>query len=248
MAIDATTTNIYENCCCPLSLELMKQPVIDTCGHTFELAEIERLFASAKEKGMQALCPLSRDPIHQDKLTPNLAIKATIEQLSQVKFDLKDQMMIGMMSQISKQNRAVMQQNMNLQRDVQALKFENQLLHVKNKQLKNSADMDIWTRFCVFTGHTTMEEVENANLSDQEFQILDRAENRNIGLHFPEIDLEVNLESASVHVEASPTDSPKSKDNLVSSLAKSFKEDKNGGKGIKFLQLPDDSKYNKAST
>ncbi len=56
---------------CPITLEILKDPVIDNCGHTFERGAIKEHLKKNKT------CPLSRQPI--TTLTPNLQLKQTLE-------------------------------------------------------------------------------------------------------------------------------------------------------------------------
>ncbi len=64
-----------ENFCCPITHELMRDPVIDNDGHSFEREAI-KLHLQKKH-----LCPLSNKPI--TSLTSNLILKATIEELQE---------------------------------------------------------------------------------------------------------------------------------------------------------------------
>ncbi|KAH0856700.1 hypothetical protein HID58_084961 [Brassica napus] len=58
---------------CPLSLELMTDPVIVTSGQTYERAFIEKWF----DMGLM-VCPKTRQPLTQTSLTPNFIVKAFI--------------------------------------------------------------------------------------------------------------------------------------------------------------------------
>lgn len=60
-----------ESLTCPLTLEILKNPVMDNCGHTFEKDAIEQHLKNDR------CCPLSRKPI--DSLTPNLHLKSYLE-------------------------------------------------------------------------------------------------------------------------------------------------------------------------
>ncbi|XP_018452000.1 U-box domain-containing protein 2 isoform X2 [Raphanus sativus] len=58
---------------CPLSLELMTDPVIVTSGQTYERAFIEKWF----DMGLM-VCPKTRQALSQTSLTPNFIVKAFI--------------------------------------------------------------------------------------------------------------------------------------------------------------------------
>ncbi|KAL0863225.1 hypothetical protein Bca101_042343 [Brassica carinata] len=59
--------------CCPLSLELMTDPVIVTSGQTYERAFIENWF----DMGLM-VCPKTRQALSHTTLTPNFTVKAFI--------------------------------------------------------------------------------------------------------------------------------------------------------------------------
>lgn len=59
---------------CPLTLHLMKDPVVDGCGHCFDRDAI-----SAWLK-FHSMCPISRKPLHTRDLVESTALKARIEE------------------------------------------------------------------------------------------------------------------------------------------------------------------------
>ena len=61
------------NYICPLTLQIMDEPVIDTCGHCFErTAVIEWL-------EYHEMCPISRKPLHLQELIPSDDLKTRIQ-------------------------------------------------------------------------------------------------------------------------------------------------------------------------
>ena len=60
---------------CPITMEIMQNPVMDNHGHTFEKEAIEKCLTS------ESSCPISREPI--TSLVPNLGLKSLIEELLQ---------------------------------------------------------------------------------------------------------------------------------------------------------------------
>ena len=66
-------TQETRNLTCPITHELLKEPVIDNHGHTFEKSAIEEHMKRSKS------CPLNREPINS--LNPNLAIKDQVDRL-----------------------------------------------------------------------------------------------------------------------------------------------------------------------
>ena len=63
--------NIPEEFICPITLEIMVDPVLCEDGHTYERKSIERLTNS--------ISPLTRQPIDKRKLIPNRALKECIQ-------------------------------------------------------------------------------------------------------------------------------------------------------------------------
>ncbi len=58
---------------CPISQEMMEDPYIDTDGNSYEKKYIEEWLA------VKGLSPITRNPMHISKLTPNRALKNMIE-------------------------------------------------------------------------------------------------------------------------------------------------------------------------
>ena len=57
---------------CPISLEVMKDPVITPDGHTFDRAPLEQWLSTHSTN------PLTNRPLNSNSLTPNRAIKSII--------------------------------------------------------------------------------------------------------------------------------------------------------------------------
>ena len=64
------TTSYY----CPLTLNLMKDPVLDRCGHCFDREAILPWLSQHE------CCPISRKPLHPNDLMDAVALKERIEQ------------------------------------------------------------------------------------------------------------------------------------------------------------------------
>jgi hypothetical protein len=58
---------------CPISLELMKDPVMIECGHSFDLESIQDYFRKHSD------CPLCRKKVNPKKITRNWNLRQVIE-------------------------------------------------------------------------------------------------------------------------------------------------------------------------
>lgn len=65
--------------CCPLSYDLMTDPVIVFPGQTFDRTSIQRWFEQCDLEGKPRTNPLTRHNVSRSPLIPNLALKALIE-------------------------------------------------------------------------------------------------------------------------------------------------------------------------
>lgn len=74
-----------ESIYCPIHYGVMQDPVITSCGHTFDRSSIQDWLLK-KER-----CPLDQRPISRSELTPNRALKDTIQALFSAKIDLFQQ-------------------------------------------------------------------------------------------------------------------------------------------------------------
>lgn len=78
LAEQSGSESTYENCLiCPISHEIMKEPVITPYGHTFEKENILKII----EKNGK--CPITRKKLEEKDLIPNFALKNVIEQYNQ---------------------------------------------------------------------------------------------------------------------------------------------------------------------
>lgn len=65
-----------ENCICPITTFLCKNPVVCSNGQTMDKKSVEKLFRIAQRTGTPALCPITRDVI--TSFVPNIFAKQTI--------------------------------------------------------------------------------------------------------------------------------------------------------------------------
>jgi len=67
---------------CPISHELMEDPVIIQCGHTFDREYLVTWIRYQQNQRQPALCPLDKTrPVSEDTLLPNFLAKHAIELL-----------------------------------------------------------------------------------------------------------------------------------------------------------------------
>jgi hypothetical protein len=62
------------NFCCPISMEIMSDPVMVATGHTYDRSCIEKWLTSG-----HGTCPLSGQRLRHTELTPNIALRNIIQ-------------------------------------------------------------------------------------------------------------------------------------------------------------------------
>ncbi|EPS57490.1 hypothetical protein M569_17328, partial [Genlisea aurea] len=69
-----------EDFLCPISLQIMADPVILSSGHTFDRSSIQRWFDSGNRT-----CPISKKPLSENpSLIPNFALRSLISNYAAV--------------------------------------------------------------------------------------------------------------------------------------------------------------------
>lgn len=71
---------IYDAFLCPLTKQVMRDPVTLENGQTFEREAIERWFKQCKEAGRRPVCPLTQRELRSTELNPSIALRSTIEE------------------------------------------------------------------------------------------------------------------------------------------------------------------------
>lgn len=66
---------------CPISYEIMIDPVVATDGHTYERRAIQRWFEQQQEQGVQLTSPKTGQILDSARLIPNHAVRAQIRDL-----------------------------------------------------------------------------------------------------------------------------------------------------------------------
>uniref|UniRef100_A0A1J3EMM3 RING-type E3 ubiquitin transferase n=1 Tax=Noccaea caerulescens TaxID=107243 RepID=A0A1J3EMM3_NOCCA len=72
--------NIYEAFICPLTKQVMQNPVTLENGQTFEREAIEKWFNECRENGRPLSCPITSKQLSITDLSPSIALRATIEE------------------------------------------------------------------------------------------------------------------------------------------------------------------------
>ncbi|KAI3706137.1 hypothetical protein L1987_76395 [Smallanthus sonchifolius] len=70
----------YDAFICPLSKQIMKDPVTLENGQTFEREAIEKWFNECKETGRKLVCPLTLRELKKMDMNPSIALRNTIEE------------------------------------------------------------------------------------------------------------------------------------------------------------------------
>lgn len=71
---------IYDAFVCPLTKQVMRDPVTLENGQTFEREAIEKWFKECKESGRKLVCPLTLKELKSTDLKPSIALRNTIEE------------------------------------------------------------------------------------------------------------------------------------------------------------------------
>ncbi|XP_027353865.1 U-box domain-containing protein 44 isoform X2 [Abrus precatorius] len=71
---------LYDAFVCPLTKQVMRDPVTLENGQTFEREAIEKWFKECKESGRKLVCPLTLQELRSTELNPSMALRNTIEE------------------------------------------------------------------------------------------------------------------------------------------------------------------------
>ncbi|XAR61527.1 Ubiquitin--protein ligase [Bertholletia excelsa] len=71
---------IYDAFICPLTKQIMRDPVTLENGQTFEREAIEKWFKECRESGRKLVCPLTLKELRCTDLNPSIALRNTIEE------------------------------------------------------------------------------------------------------------------------------------------------------------------------
>ncbi|CAL5384454.1 unnamed protein product [Camellia sinensis] len=71
---------IYDAFICPLTKQIMSDPVSLENGQTFDREAIEKWFKECRESGRRLICPLTLQELRSTELNPSMALRNTIEQ------------------------------------------------------------------------------------------------------------------------------------------------------------------------
>ncbi|RWR98103.1 U-box domain-containing protein 44-like protein [Cinnamomum micranthum f. kanehirae] len=70
----------YDAFVCPLTKQIMRDPVSLENGQTFDREAIEKWFKECKESGRKPICPLTLKELRSTELNPSIALRNTIEE------------------------------------------------------------------------------------------------------------------------------------------------------------------------
>lgn len=71
---------LYDAFVCPLTKQVMSDPVTLENGQTFEREAIEKWFKECRESGRKLVCPLTLQELRSTELNPSMALRNTIEE------------------------------------------------------------------------------------------------------------------------------------------------------------------------
>jgi hypothetical protein len=127
---------LYED---PITAEIMENPVIDQCGHTFDMSTIEEIIVRTPQ-GQHVLCPISQQVIDINRLIVN---RFAVDAIDRYKEDKKEIAKFEQMLQKSpafldlKQNHEQLQvKYTKLEKENSEFKEENALIKNENTEFK----------------------------------------------------------------------------------------------------------------
>lgn len=123
---------IYDAFICPLTKQIMRDPVTLENGQTFERSAIEKWFKECRENGRRMVCPLTLKELRSTDLNPSIALRHTIEEWDARNVAAQLDMARKSLSSGNDENDTL-----------QALKFVQQLCHKSssNKNVIRKADL-----------------------------------------------------------------------------------------------------------
>ncbi|CAD6218222.1 unnamed protein product [Miscanthus lutarioriparius] len=65
---------------CPITMQVMRDPVVIETGHAFEREAVARWFSECRDLGRGPCCPITMREVHRADLRPVLALRAAIEE------------------------------------------------------------------------------------------------------------------------------------------------------------------------
>lgn len=71
---------IYDSFICPLTKQVMRDPVSLENGQTYEREAIEKWFRECRENGRRLVCPLTLRALRSTELNPSIALRNTIDE------------------------------------------------------------------------------------------------------------------------------------------------------------------------
>lgn len=71
---------LYDAFICPLTKQIMRDPVTLENGQTYEREAIEKWFKECRESGRKLVCPLTLKELRSTELNPSIALRNTIEE------------------------------------------------------------------------------------------------------------------------------------------------------------------------
>lgn len=77
---DSHVGPIYEAFVCPLTKQVMRDPVTIENGQTFEREAIEEWFKKCRDNGRRPTCPLTNKELKSTELNASIALRNTIEE------------------------------------------------------------------------------------------------------------------------------------------------------------------------
>lgn len=153
----------------PITLEPITDPVTDECGHTFNRSSLDLIFRGATE----TQCPMSRRPIHIDRMVTNYALKSIIE--NQSRGNMSDtspslDSLANMMRQMMISQQSLMASHSRMETKIDLL---DRKITIQGRQVNNVLNMSWCDKFGLVCGGDARE-IINRGLSDDDIRLVNQ--------------------------------------------------------------------------
>lgn len=157
----------------PVTLEPIMDPVVDECGHTFNRSTIDLIFRDTITGNAADVisCPISRQPIHRNRMVTNYAVKRAIESPQN-----PIELILAKLESLEVSNKAIVASNKEQTESINSLAGQvtklNKKFNIRSTQIENVMRLNFCDAFGLLTGCTKMQEIINRGISDDDIRLV----------------------------------------------------------------------------